>query len=192
MARTRVLALTGFVGLILAATAAFAYACTNLATLNLSSATGQAGEQLTVTGSSFGAEPDVTLRWNSVEGSELATVTPDQAGNIQATVTVPEDAQPGYYVVVATQTNEEGSQTFGGPARAAFQVVGPAGDTLVAPQPGAEQLAQFATESATGISPGMIALTALLGVVGLGLFGAGVAGFARESRRPARAPVRRG
>lgn len=159
---------------------ALAYACTNLATLNLEKATGAAGDQLAVTGSSFGAEQPVTLHWNSLEGAELATVKPDQAGNISATVTIPE-AQPGYYVLVATQTDEEGNQVFGGPARATFQVLGPAGAALDAQPASGEQLAAF-SEQSQGISTGMIALTALLGIAGIGLFGAGVAGFVRQTR----------
>lgn len=191
-AKRRALTVTGVVGFLLAATAVFAYACTNLASLNLETSTGAAGDELAVTGSSFGAEPEVVLHWNSVEGAELATVTPDQAGNIATTVTIPEGAQPGYYVVVATQTSEEGGQVFGGPARAAFQVLGPGGEALAAQPAGPDQLAEFASETAATTSTGMVGLTVVLGLLGLGLFGAGIAGFVRESRgdEPARAPVR--
>lgn len=184
LTKRRALTVTGAVGFLLAATAMIAYACTNLASLNLESSTGAAGDTLQVTGSSFGAEPDVTLHWNSVEGAELATVTPDQAGNINATITIPEDAQPGYFVLVATQTGEDGSQVFGGPARAAFQVLGPGGEALETQPAGPDQLAQFAASSDSTSAAGMIALTAALGVLGLGLFGAGIAGFAREARAP--------
>src|ERR671921_759573 len=88
---------------------AAAFACTNLATLNLSSAAGKPGDSVTVTGSSFrvdsanvSASDPVVLRWNGTEGTELARVTPDKAGNISATFAIPE-GQPGYYVIVATQ-----------------------------------------------------------------------------------------
>lgn len=190
--KRRALTVTSVVGFLLAATAIFAYACTNLASLNLETSTGAAGDEIAVTGSSFGAEPEVVLHWNSVEGAELATVTPDQAGNIATSVTIPEDAEPGYYVIVATQTSEEGGQVFGGPARAAFQVLGPGGEALSAQPAGPDQLAEFASDSAATASSGMVALTALLGLLGLGLFGAGVTGFVRESRgeEPAKAPVR--
>lgn len=190
--KRRALTVTSIVGFLLAATAIFAYACTNLASLNLETSTGAAGDEIAVTGSSFGAEPEVVLHWNSVEGAELATVTPDQAGNIATSVTVPADAEPGYYVIVATQVSEEGGQVFGGPARAAFQVLGPGGEALSAQPAGPDQLAEFASDSAATASTGMVALTALLGLLGLGLFGAGVTGFVRESRgeEPARAPVR--
>lgn len=191
--KKRAVTVTSFVGFFLAATAMIAYACTNIASLNLESSTGAAGDELAVTGSSFGAEPEVVLHWNSIDGAELASVVPDQAGNISTSITVPEGTQPGYYVVVATQTGEDGSQVFGGPARAAFQVLGPGGEALQAQPAGPDQLAQFASESGATASAGMIALTAILGLLGLGLFGAGVAGFVRESRSeaPATARVRR-
>lgn len=179
--RTRAVTMAGVVGMLLAVTAMVAYACTNLASLNLETSTGAAGDQLTVSGSSFGAEPEVVLHWNSVEGQELASVTPDQAGNITASITVPEDVQPGYYVVVATQTAEDGSQVFGGPARAAFQVLGPGGEALSTQPAGPDQLAQFASSTGSTASAGMIALTAALGIIGLGLFGAGIAGVARQA-----------
>lgn len=178
--KSRLGAIASVSALTLMLVGAIAYACTNLATLNLEKATGAAGDQIAITGSSFGADQPVTLHWNSLEGAELATVSPDQAGNISASVTIPE-AQPGYYVIVATQTGEDGSQVFGGPARATFQILGPGGAALDAQPASGEQLAAF-SEQSQGISTGMIALTALLGIAGLGLFGAGVAGFVRQTR----------
>src|SRR5215210_4481478 len=56
---------------------AAAFACTNLATLNLSSTAGKAGDSVTVTGSSFRvgtgstATDPVLLRWNGTEGAQL-------------------------------------------------------------------------------------------------------------------------
>ena len=75
---------------------AAAFACTNLATLNLSSTAGKAGDSVTVTGSSFrvasgtAVSDPVILRWNGVEGTQLASVLPDKAGNISATFAIPE------------------------------------------------------------------------------------------------------
>lgn len=174
-------------------TAVAAFACTNLATLNLSSSVGQAGDNVTITGSSFRSAtatapaPPVVLSWNGASGPALATVTPDSAGNISATVTVPQ-AAPGYYVIVATQKDAKGNDQYGTPARAAFQILGATGSA--APQTtGAEGVAPLASEP---ISTGMIALTALLGVLGLGLFGAGMGAFVRQARRrEVPAPVRK-
>lgn len=180
-------------------TAALAWACTNLATLNLSSAVGKAGDTVTVTGSSFGVpsaanlakgqQPfPVVLHWNGAEGPVLGQATPDNAGNISATITVPQ-AAPGYYVLVARQLNDKGQDSYGTPARAAFQILGPNGQSVVS-QPSAESAAPLASEP---ISTGMIALTALLGVLGLGLFGAGMGAFVRQARRrEVPVPVRKG
>lgn len=172
---------------------ATAFACTNLATLNLSKAAGQPGETVTITGSSFrvakaGPSNAVQLRWNSVDGAVLAEGVPDPAGNVSMTATIPQ-AQPGYYVLLATQRTPEGKDEYGTPARAAFQILGPGGESVVAPT-GAEASGTVASEPA---SAGMIALTAALGIGGLALFGAGVGAFVRQGRRrevPASAPVR--
>ena len=59
---------------------AAAFACTNLATLNLSSTAGKGGDVITVTGSSFqvgrGDTPTLPVKfhWNSVDGPVLAEV----------------------------------------------------------------------------------------------------------------------
>jgi hypothetical protein len=174
---------------------AAAFACTNLATLNLSSSAGKAGDVVTVTGSSFavgrGDAPTlpVQLRWNGVDGMVLAEAVPDRAGNISATFTVPE-GQPGYYVLVATQKDARGVDTYGTPARASYQILGPNGQSVVA-QPTASAAAALPSESS---STGIIALTVALGVLGLGLFTTGFIAFVRQTRAtaaPAAAPARR-
>jgi hypothetical protein len=175
---------------------AAAFACTNLATLNLSSTAGKAGDQLTVTGSSFRvaragqADPGaVVLHWNGVEGSELARVTPDKAGNISASFAVPE-GQPGYYVIVATQKNAQGIDAYGTPARASFQILGANGQSVVTPAVSSAG----GTVASSPSSSGIIALTVGLGALGLALFGAGFVAFVRQARRrdvPVTASVRK-
>ena len=165
---------------------AAAFACTNLATLNLSSTAGKAGDVVTVTGSSFavGREGNPTLpvqlRWNGVNGTVLAETTPDRAGNISATFTVPEGA-PGYYVLVATQKDARGVDTYGTPARASYQILGANGQSVVTP-PAAATAASLPAE---GSSTGIIALTVALGLVGLSLFAAGFIAFVRQTRAAA-------
>src|SRR4051812_33662045 len=87
------------IGVVVMASAAFA--CTNLAALNLSTSSGPAGSQVTVTGSAFARVPKntpVDLHWNGVNGPILTPVTPDAAGAINPTaITVPAGAQPGFY-----------------------------------------------------------------------------------------------
>jgi hypothetical protein len=172
---------------------AAAFACTNLATLNLSSSAGKPGDTVTVTGSSFNvnardvaASFPVVLHWNGVDGATLAQVQPDKAGNISATFTVP-DGQPGYYVIVATQRNAQNVDVYGTPARASYQILGPNGQSVVTPV--GSSAGAVTTESS---SSGIIALTIGLGVLGLALFGAGFAAFVRQARKaPAAAQVRK-
>jgi hypothetical protein len=174
---------------------AAAFACTNLATLNLSSTAGKSGDSVTVTGSSFRvgtgttATDPVVLRWNGVEGTELARVTPDRAGNISATFAVP-DGQPGYYVIVATQKNAAGVDAYGTPARASFQILGANGQSVVTPAVSSAG----STVASSPSSSGIIALTVGLGALGLALFGAGFVAFVRQARRrdvPVTASVRK-
>ncbi len=166
----------------MAFTAIAAFACTNLATLNLSSGSGGAGDAIAVTGSSFrvatGDNPamPVVLNWNGVDGPVLAQTTPDAAGNISATFSVPE-GQPGYYVIVASQKDAEGADAYGTPARASFQILGPNGESVV--QPAGNQAAPVTADPS---SSGIIALTVGLGVLGLALFGAGFTAFVRQAR----------
>ncbi|MGH9266670.1 MAG: hypothetical protein ACRD0D_00660 [Acidimicrobiales bacterium] len=175
--------------------AAVAFACTNLATLNLSSATGKVGDSIVLTGSSFSVNSSnvanstpVVVSWNGANGPVLATVTPDKGGNISAPFSIPEGA-PGYYVIVATQKNASGVDAYGTPARASFQILGPNG-ALAAPGAAATPAALASEGSGSGI----IALTVGLGALGMALFGAGFVAFVRQVRRrdvPAAAAVRR-
>jgi hypothetical protein len=176
---------TAFFGTAVAAmafTAVAAFACTNLATLNLSTASGGVGDTVTVTGSSFRVPREagqpvmpVVLNWNGADGPVLAETTPDAAGNISATFSVPE-GQAGYYVIVGSQTDAEGEAAYGTPARASFQILGPNGESVVA-QPGTQ-----AAVPAEASSSGIIALTVGLGALGLALFGAGFTAFVRQAR----------
>lgn len=181
---------------IAALTAAAAYACTNLATLDLSSGSGAPGMSFTATGSSFTPSAPVVLHWNSLTGPVLAKVQASSSGAIAATAKVPSTALPGDYVVVATQTIK-GQPAFGTPARATFQVVGPGGATAGPTQNGApttNPLASVATSSSSGVSGGLLAATIILAVLGISLFGFGAAGYVRQRRKsevPVPAPVKK-
>ena len=188
--RTRQLGLAALLtGATMVVAAAAAFACTNLAELNLSSSSGQAGSQVTVTGSAFARAPrntPVDLHWNGVNGPVLATVTPDAAGAIgPMTLTIPTDAAPGYYVVVATQTEvATGLNPWGLPSRAGFQVLGPG------VEPAAAASAVSTGSSSSDVSGGFIALSVALGVSGLLLFAFGAATFVGVYRGRALSPSR--
>lgn len=170
------------------------FACTSLAALNLSAASGPAGSQVTVSGSSFNAVADgnspVAIHFNGATGPVIGTVSPDASGAVApTTITIPGDVKPGYYAIVAVQTEPSGGPAFGTPARAAFEVTGPGtgpqGQTLGGPGVGA-------TSSGNGLGAGTIGLLAALGVGGLLLFGMGAATFVGSARKvPAVSKVRK-
>ena len=162
------------------------FACTSLATLNLSQASAPSGTNLTVTGSSFGSTTSgnsaVTLHWNSISGPVLAQgVAPDSSGAIgPVSVTIPQSATPGYYTIIATQTDKTGQNAFGTPARAAIQVTGANG---VGAGSGSSQPVASPTNNGSGLGAGLIGLLVALGVGGLILFGVGTATFVGSYRR---------
>lgn len=184
----------GVLGALLTIGVGQAFACTSIATLNLNQPQGPVGSALTVTGSSFstlasGASA-VSIRWNGVDGPVLAQVAPDPSGSISATIQVPQNVEPGYYIVTATQTEKGGGNAFGTPARIAFQVTGPQGAT--SSQQGSAQTAAAApSNNGLGIGAGTIALLAALGVLGLALFVLGAASFVGSYRKVPAASVAR-
>ncbi len=191
----RGVALAGVLGAAITVVAgAAAFACTNLATLNLSASSGKTGDVITVTGSSYrmpsGVTTGVQLRWNALDGPVLAEVTPDKVGNISASVTIPQ-AAPDNYVIVAMLRDAKGADTSGTPSRAQFQVVGGAGSA--APSPVIAQQTPAAGASGSS-SSAPLALLVGFGVLGLVLFGSGIVAAARATRTstaPAAAPARR-
>lgn len=172
-----------------------AFACTALATLNLSEASGPAGTEITATGSSFASvdagSSAVSIRWNGVEGPVLAQVVPDASGAISAKFKVPANLEPGYYIITATQTEKSGAPAWGTPAKIAFQVVGPGG-AVTNPQGEAQGVAQSPANSGFGAGAGTLGLLAGLGVLGLLLFVLGTASFIGSYRKsPAVSTVRK-
>jgi hypothetical protein len=172
-----------------------AYACTNLASLNLSTTNGRPGESLTITGSSFNIicvcgpqvpPTPVKIRWNGIKGEVMAEMMPDKAGVVSASFVVP-NVEPGYYVIVATQHDETYHiDAAGTPARATFEVLTASGQSVV----GAGELGSASPSTDESTSTGLIALTVALGVVGLALFAAGSMVVLRQvTGRRSRVPV---
>ncbi|MGH9124209.1 MAG: hypothetical protein ACRDZ8_05705 [Acidimicrobiales bacterium] len=164
--------------------ASSAWACTSLASLNLSSSSGVPGSSVNLNGSSFSPNPGpiqaVVVHWNGINGPVLATITPNAVGSISGTVTIPQ-AAPGQYVIVATQSDGMGGQAFGTPARAEYAIGVPAAAT--APPVAAPASGGLATT--TSASGSLIALTIAFGILGVALFGAGVGVYMRQTRRAA-------
>ena len=136
--RTKVLSVSGGViaALLLAASAAFA--CVQLATLDLSPGKGAAGTTVKGDVSNFqssAGHSDIVVRWGGTDGPVLATVAkPATGGNASFSFTVPADAAAGTYAVVATQLDPNGAPIWGSPARATFTVSGAAAGVAPAPE----------------------------------------------------------
>ena len=195
MTRRRVSGFFGVAGAAVMALGIAAYACTNLATLNLSSAAGRPGDTITVTGSSFSTvcicgpqlpPTPVKIRWHGVEGAVMAEVMPEKSGSLSASFKVPE-TKPGYYVIAATQHDPTFDiHVAGTPALASFEVLGPNGQSVV----GSGEAAAATAPADQSASTGLLAFTIGLGVLGLALFVGGSAAVVRQmATRKTRVPA---
>ena len=144
--------------------ASIAYACGALASLSVSPASGDVGSTVSGVGKGFSnshggapsAEP-VVVHFNSRTGPVLWSGRPDASGNIEFSFTVPK-ADPGSYTLIATQNNADGVPASGTPARASFQVTGPA--PAVAPAPAAAPAEPVAAAPAPAAAPAQTATPA--------------------------------
>lgn len=183
-----------------------AFACTNLATISLSSGFGHPGDRITIIGTSFPVPrttsttpvTPVVVRWKSIDGPIIANAVPDRTGTISATFTVPQ-SDPGNVVIVAVQRRaivdpaqpDNPPSTYideaGTPARATFRILatGEFAPTSIPFSP------VLATGEGDGGSTALIVLMVLFGAVAMSLFAGGVIAFLHQVRadRPARQPV---
>ena len=110
--------------------AAGAWGCASLAAVDVTPGVVRPGQEVAWKGTFFIKDEPVRLLWNALDGPVLSTATPPSADNglhgnwrfVEGTFTVPADAKPGSYVVIATQTAVKGSATWGVPARGLVQV----------------------------------------------------------------------
>ena len=158
--------------------ASAAWACVSGPVVNLSTISAKPGQEVTITGTGFQTGNQANVRWNALDGPVLATVAPPvTGGNLSATFTVPQGTQPGSYVVIVTQTKEDGSLSLS-PIRAVMSVTGDAGAQPVVGAPAAtadtSARANGLVRDDESISMGTLALVAL-GVGGVGMFLAGMA-----------------
>ena len=178
------------VGLVAIGTALFAaaaYACTALATLNLSTNSGPVGSNVVAKGAGFSGAPGaspVVLHLDRADGPVLGQAVA-QSESFTTSFTVPQTT-PGQHVIVAVQKNARGEISYGSPARAAFNVAGPGAQAPSQPAAAAPP----ASPDSSGSSVPALAFTAVLGVVGLVLLAAGSA-TAMRARREGPAAARR-
>jgi hypothetical protein len=181
--------------------AAGGWACASLASVDVIPGIVRPGQEVAWKGTFFIKDEPVQLLWNALDGPVLSTATPPSADNglhgnwrfVEGTFTVPANATPGSYVVIATQKAVKGSATWGVPARGLVQVsdgspvLGQAVGNPAPPRP---------TDLVTGDSlDGGAFLLAAAGAAGIALLLAGVGVLAAASRRSTAAeprPVRSG
>jgi hypothetical protein len=110
------------------AVASVAWACGVLSTLTIDKKVASPGQSITISGKNYantvagGASP-VTVRLKSRKGAVLTTVAAT-AGRISDTFTIPASVSPGWYVVLATQSNADGSPKAGTPGRTTLRIQG--------------------------------------------------------------------
>ena len=188
------------IGAFIVGIGASAFACANLATLNLSTGSGRPGTTITFTGAGFavprastGLTPTpVAVHWEWEDGPVIADVVPDRYGSISAQFTVPE-TRPGTYIIVATQKTprrapgapaEQAPAYFaepGTPARASFEVLAPG---AVAAQRSPVIESGDGSDSQGQLDATVwIVLTAAFGSVAMSLFGGGLIAFIHQSRK---------
>lgn len=161
----------------------------------------KAGQEVAWKGTFFIKDEPVRLLWNALDGPVLSTATPPGPDNglhgnwrfVDGTFTVPADAKPGTYVVIATQNAVKGSATWGVPARGLVQVSD--GTPVVGQTPGPPPQ-QRPTDLVTGEAmSGGDFLLAAVGAGGVALLLAGLAvvvATSRKGRAPEAQPVRSG
>ena len=159
-----------------------------LATLELSSERGMPGQELTFRGWYYNDTHPVRVRWNTVDGPVLATVTPDTFApihnhfrSIAGTLRIPPDAQPGPHLVVATQDfAPPGKITWGVPVRTRIQVGQLAAERTDVPTLGRPSTVTTSTTPGAG----QLILTATAGALFAGLLVAAMVLLRRPEPSP--------
>lgn len=162
-----------------------------MATLQLTPSAVEPGQRVEFEGSYYHDGTPVILRWDSVDGPEVATVSPAEMidfshgywRSISGNFTVPADAPPGAHVVVATQEETPGRPTWGVPSRAVVQVGGAGPPTEKSPAD--ESPARISTIEITTVGDADLVPVLTVGLVSAVLAGVGaaLAGRIRAARR---------
>lgn len=179
------------------AAGAVAWACVPVATLNVSPGQARPGQEVTLTGSFYNSKP-VVVRFNALDGPIVGTIQPTpQPGGTSATlngrVTIPPDAKPGNYTLIASQEADLGRTTWGIPSRVLVTVVGDGGVPVSAAPAATSTDTARPVGLAQGdkVSSGEMVLVGV-GVAGVAMFVAGMAAFFAVRRRPVAEAVRPG
>lgn len=111
-------------------TASQAWSCASLAAIEVTPDVVRPGQEAAVKVTFVNKDKPVELRWNALDGPVLATIAPNTFteglhGNwrfANATITIPADAKPGSFLLIAHQEAVKGTNTWGLPARTLVQV----------------------------------------------------------------------
>ncbi len=167
------------------------WACIAGPTLEVTPRQANAGSEVTLKGVSYNRNP-VVVRFNALDGPVLGTIQPTGGSgtssnwNLEGAVTLPADARPGNYVLVATQPSTDGKLTQI-PTRALVSITGTTAPVVGAPLVAEPVERPVGLVEAESVSTGTKVLIGV-GVAGVGMFLAGAAALL-ASRRPAGTPV---
>ncbi len=165
---------------------AAAWACIAGPTLDVTPRQASAGSQVTLKGVSYNRNP-VMVRFNALDGPVIGTIQPTGGSgtssnwNLEGTVTLPADAKPGNYVLIATQPSTDGKLTQI-PTRALVSISGTTPPVVGAPLDAQPVERPVGLIEADSVSTGAKVLVGL-GVAGVAMFLAGIAALV-ASRRP--------
>ena len=192
MRKIRRLGAAGFgIAAVAALSTAAAWACIAGPTLDVIPRQATAGSEVTLKGVSYNRNP-VVVRFNALDGPILGTIQPtggtgtSSNWNLEGTVTLPADARPGNYVLIATQPSADGKLTQI-PTRGLVSVSGTTAPVVGAPLTAPQGERPVGLAESDPVNRGTMVLIGL-GVAGVGLFLAGMAALV-ASRRPEGAPA---
>ena len=163
-----------------------AWACGVLAVLSVNTKVAAPGETVTATGKNWstaaGASP-VTIHLKNRDGQVLATTAATTGGRISTDFTVPASLSPGWYVLVATQFNANGTPKSGTPGRTTLRVQGrPGSSAQVAGAPwGSKPEGPSASAASGGASQSLLAIL-LGGSLSLAMLAGGWKLLSRKGR----------
>lgn len=182
----------------LVATASTAWSCASLAAVEITPGVVRPGQEVTVKGTFFNKDKPVTILWGGLNGPVLTTLDPAVPGVFTeglhgnwrfatGTMTIPADATPGTYIVVANQEAAKGTATWGVPARTLVRVSD--GSPLLAQNPDPPVVDRPTTLiEQDALSSGDFLLV-LLGAAGVTLLVAGAGIVVAAGRRPRAVPA---
>lgn len=167
-----------------------AWACGVLTTVKLDRRVVSPGDTVTVTGKNWSTAPGaspVTIRLRSRTGPILATTTPSPANNISDTIKIPDGLPSGWYVVIATQFNANGTAKTGSPARTTIRNQGSsAAAAAVSPWSSATPSGPGASSIPVAGDGGQTLPVVLVAILSLGFLAGGIALVGRRARTATR------